>query len=539
MTTPALTPSLTPEIDSYVLVVDKKTKTSKGKIVKSKRVSKLNEPSKYQVRGIGLKPARVNWVLNHVSINKNEFIAQNALHDAKPGFTKMPKPTKKNPEPETTLIEKKGVPIKKIDNKTLHTLLSRVHEHIKHHNRELYEEQYISANYKDQKLSTYLTKLREAKDQAKSSDQTFNLKKFNESFDKKFYDGLKDFNKKLEENKVVAAFTSYKFKNSPNFETDYTAYKAAKEKSLQAAKEDLYKFNLSYDPNFFNETPTNKSYEDFKREYENNEWARELSVINKLAVRISRKTRYLLSAFLDKVLLEVAEYSLSQCVASEVKTVQIKHLLNYENDLEVYTKFPMLKLVSIQTDFLHAKNYVLLCEKINKAAADKRKELKKEGNKTQKVAATQIEFNKYQEVDTLFNTSFGIYVMDICRHVRNQTGTTCKFSKEFINLCSFIIYELIVNFGESLVVNHELKTVSESQVKQSIESLMKLMGIKNSEMYMTYIDEHVKTYLEYETTKKKEKKVKVKVLLEEESDNESSESSESENEQSEDSESEE
>ena len=406
---------------------------SKGsdKVAKKKTVHKVSKPkgktrnrntksTNLDSTGIGIGPARVKSVLMNVSLNPLlcRARANIALLANRP---KKPKPTAENPSPEMP-AQGEQRPLTELDEQDQAVLKEAV-ETYETALRTGYEKQVI------REMNNQDAYHQARQEEQKAAGDNFSLVEFNKKFNPKFYDKLNAY---LQEHDHCMV-------GKPNKNTD-------------SSSNDVKKID---------------------------EWSRATTLVNKMCVRLSGKTRYILACFLDCVVEQYAYNGILNCLRDGKHIVQLKHAL--VRDENFAHQVPLDKFVSTlacyNTALTWVENYDMHKQNV-KAEKDKGYEV------------TEERFPPLPDPD--YKYDFSSYVADICRSVRSRLAAAetdkerkenllnSSVSRNFKRFCSYVVYETILRIGAFLretVERANVKTISDSMVWYAIKQIHNITGI--------------------------------------------------------------
>jgi hypothetical protein len=402
-------------------------KTNK-KVVKSKRPHNV-KPTALDTAGICVGPARVRSVLMHQSLNPREYQVRLAIADAenKPVRTKPTEEEPNPPEPE----QGPQVNIEDMDANSLAVIheAEYVHERTI---REGYEREVLKEMNTNDKTA-YLTARKKAN--SGSEDQTeFDLQAFNVAHDPKFY------------NTKVTVKTGNGAKTTDVVYKNYTEY---------AAGTDSYVVGDKY-----------------------NQWSRASTLVNKLTIRLSGNTRYIVAAFLDRIVEQYAYNGITHCLEENRHIVQLRHALTQTDGFD--TRVPLDRFIKTFSNYGIGLDWIDACKDVR----DQVKQLRAEGK--------EVEFEYPSFPDMGYTAKFDEYVGEICRSVKMylaeaQTDEEARdrylntsVSRAFKRFCSNIIYEAILRIGAFLrrtVQRANVKTISDAMVHYALEQVHNVCGM--------------------------------------------------------------
>ena len=326
----------------------------------------------------------------------------------------------------------------------------------------------------------------------------FDLRSFNENFDRKFYDNFTAYVQKNKEDDLRAEYEQSVYTNYRKIQK-YRDYRDKRNAAETAAYENetsfnLQQFNTQYDPSFYAGQAT------FKTSV--NQWSHARDLVSKLSIRVSNTTRLILSAFLDQLVVQYIRNAISVCLKNKNKIIQIRNALdvtgpNFTTNVSL-DKFART-LDCYQAAALDIINQDL--NKMQKAAAKKARNQQENSAVDAAIGIAKESLEKFAESkddEEESNNkshdrpwSFVTYVADICLCVRRsmmrgQTAETVSFlhdmqvSADFKDFCSDMICETIERIGHALrlnVSNGHTKTVSEQLMLNTIAELHSLCGV--------------------------------------------------------------
>lgn len=433
-----------------------KTKPNKNKPrtvdapVRVKRNQKT-KPLAIETIGIETGTARVRNVLRYVALNQREFSVRDALHTAE-NKPVMPRPTDETPNP-TMPNQGVQVPI---------TQMSQEHQDVINDAEAAYK-QSLMFEYENQYLKTL----------EESNPQEF--KRYNEayksaksSFDEKtkISEETKLLNALVPSQQVSVEFNNIEFNKqfNSNFYNDFAAFQEAN---------DMYQIGKVYQRKSGNKSNNGT--------HTYNQWSRAAALVNKLAIRLSSHTHYIIAAFLDRIVEQYAENGIRNCLRDGHRTVSLKHAIT-ENDQFAQTCY-LRSFVESCEHYTEAVNWLDSCADMKESHRQARQEKKTEDAKPQLPAYPYKYEDKY---------SFAGYVSDLCKYVRKQMAEkesdadrkqlllTTNISNDFKQFFSHILYEVILRIGKNLKIlvdSSGVKTVSDSMVYQSIKQIHATCGL--------------------------------------------------------------
>lgn len=459
-----------------------------GEVPKPKKVrNTAYQASNYETQGISIGPARVKTVLTMVSLNPLEYEVKNLVTEAE-GRPKKPKPTKDG-QPAPEVKQPTPVPMRNLmaERTNVRDVLNRanaLHENLM---RERYE-RHVLASMTEAKQKLYKEEKRKAQASAKRENSTFELRKFNETFDPTFYHNESKFKADTREQEMLRKYESNYLTNlKKNDENAYTRYQSDYKLARAKNNFDLHKFNVSFDKNF---------YKDFNRfKNDTNEWAEARDLISKLFIRVSVSTRYVLAAFLDQMILQYVSNAMKNCLEEGKKIVRISHALKSASG-------NLVKEVPLDP---FARTLQAYQEAVNWEAAMARYRATRTTNPDQK---------EPEYFNPSYEPSFEGYVVDICRYVKNQmnkgktTEVKVSNSREFKKFCSYLVYETILRIGNNIrakVNSGSTKTVNEQLIRDVITDLHTICGVDHESTFKS-INHALRVSREYKRASREEEK---------------------------------
>jgi hypothetical protein len=389
------------------------------KDTKSKRPHNT-KPTTLDVNGIGIGPARVRSVLTDKSLNPREHIVRMAIAQAE-NKPVMPKPTKEEPNP---VLPDQGrqVNIDDMHPKCLAVIreAEAVHEAAI---REGYERTVLSSMTAKIRAKYLVTRkaahcaLNEANAGLDGGAEStdFDLKAFNEEYKADFYGG-------------------------------YKAY---------CVENDSYVVGTKY-----------------------NQWGRASALVNKLTIRLSGNTRYILATLLDRMVMQYAYNGITNCLLEKRHIVMLRHALSMTKGFN--QRVPLDCFVKTFKNYEIALDWIQECAKVKEEVKALRAEKK----------FAEFEYPPYPDMN--YDAIFDGYVGEICRSVKMRLSGCQKtteekdrymntsVSAEFKRFCSYIIYEAILRIGAILrttIARDKVKTVSDSMVYFALEQCHNVCGL--------------------------------------------------------------
>lgn len=419
-----------------VAVAVKKAGVRKGavkaapKVVKPKRVHNT-KPTTIDFAGIGIGPARVKKVLTHVALNPKEYAVRLALQAAE-NKPVRPKPTDEVPNPE---MPPQGyqTPIDKLPAHVLEMVNHAEKVHFDALNDEYERSVYKTKTLDAKKKVVYVTNdVRVAYDNARKeasnvNKENFNLREFNLSYDKHFYDGFDAF---CDENDSYQP--GRKFKNAKT--------------GVEREKHNVY--------------------------------TRAAALVNKLGIRLSSETRNILACYLDNLVIQYARNGIHNCIREKLSIVQLRHALTPDAGFE--DRVPLDAFARTLTGYQKALDWLEDCRE-QREEARKHKEAGDDAH---------VEPNKFpeSEYDEDFR-GYVVEICRSVRMVmateqKVATNRTLylntSISKPFKEFCSIIVYEAIKRVGSILREVVDLtgvKTVSDSLMYHALKQIHNVCGI--------------------------------------------------------------
>jgi hypothetical protein len=112
-------------------------------------------------------------------------------------------------------------------------------------------------------------------------------------------------------------------------EKKHQAYMEARKKAHKEPGFDLVRFNESFDPKFYGKAFDRfvKEHDAYDDEAKYNEWRRARILVTKMCIRTSRNTRNIIAAFLDLIIEQFARNGIQNCISTKKRIVQIWHAL--------------------------------------------------------------------------------------------------------------------------------------------------------------------------------------------------------------------
>jgi hypothetical protein len=195
-----------------------------------------------------------------------------------------------------------------------------------------------------------------------------------------------------------------------------------------------------------------------------NEWTRAIALINKLCVRLSHGTRDILAAYLDNVVLQLAENAVHNCVAAGKTIVKLEHAVSESEGFAA--RVPLAPWLRTLPSFDHAKLYV--AQRASQKAATE-----------QEPAKPDLRYTSVYADNAMFKT----YVEDLCVFVQQKHKTALNLSTDFKQFCDDMVYGAILRVAEVLKQNveySEVKTISDGLMKHTIMCINLAAGINNT-----------------------------------------------------------
>lgn len=444
-------------------------KAGKGALKKTKQGKQTAEPKQkrvhntkatsLEVQGIGVGTARVRNVLRYGSLNPRQYNVRNILRKAE----NKPTLVKSSDEKAAPVMTPQGkqTPISQLPEDVQQVVREAVAAY-EYSLREAYERTVVEKYAENGTKARYENARKEAKakfDQDHKNDENqwvhypsqeeqFDLYAFNLSFDPKFYDGFAEYKK---------THDHYQIGHMPN----------------ESSKDE----NKSK----FKGLTKNKSVASKVVKEPYNEWTRAMALLNKVMTRLSGRIHYIIACFLDRVVEQYAENGILNCFQDNRRTVNLNHALTMGPTFD--TTCYLHKFVETLDHYREAKKWLKNCAD----AKSQHKDDKKEG-KTENVKAVLPDYPKIYED----NYSFTGYVVDICRDVRKRLAAaetdpkkkelliSTNVSNDFKQFCSYILYEIIMRIGDNLkilVQSSGVKTVSDAMVYQTLEQIHTTCGM--------------------------------------------------------------
>jgi hypothetical protein len=430
-------------------VASKKTESDvKSESKKIKRNHNI-KPSSIDYAGIGIGSARAKRVLITYALNAREAAAHAAVLKAE-NKPVRPKPTGDNAAPE---VPPQGpqTPVSKLDEKTLEVVREAERVHRESLREDYEKEQVKKLDEKSKKAYVEARKNAIAEGKFALTSGGLDVEAFNKSFNKNFYNG---FDAYLKEHDLY--ILGRKFKDTDGKE--YVKY---------------------------------------------NEWTRAAALINKLCIRLSNESRYILAAFLDNIVRQYAKNGIINCLKEDRSIVLLRHALgNNESFSSNVTLDPFVRTLN---NYQYAKKWISECEAV------------KENNKKHKNDEKFVKQAEPLFADPGYSENFEGYVADICRSVRvklaeaDQTNKNkyleTSISTDFKKFCSYIIFESILRIGSilnSVVTYNRVKTVSNTLMKHAINQVYSTCGVSHVELDSD-IDARLKFFAQYRKERKEKK----------------------------------
>ncbi len=430
-----------------------KTVKKSNKSVKktSEHPAKVREfvPSTLDTNGLAIAGSRVKAVLVSV-LNEEENRVRRAIMKAE-NKPVTPKPTKENPNP-TTPPQGAQTPVDKLPKDILEYLQRAEQEH--EENLHSAFEKHVVASMSDEIRSAYNVALAQAKANAEVSNQEFNVRAFNASYNASFNQ---------------AAYQEYKNLNDT----------LSMNKTKKSADGEVIKYN---------------------------QWTRAMALVGKNCVRLSENARYILASFLDNLMLQCAMYSIENCVTSKLHTINAYHLLpklsNYKETA------PLFRFILTLDNYERAVEWYHKCLEVkarNKSILDSDKHLAKP-----ELFDPKYDYNFESYITEVCKSAKMQFVESKKSAEEKQYYQNLKVSSEYRALCSYIIYETIIRVGTMLknyVNNLKVKTIKENIMYFILDQVLTSHGISFTETRQ-FIESHLVTYQVYKDLKKNVKNEK-------------------------------
>lgn len=253
------------------------------------------------------------------------------------------------------------------------------------------------------------------------------------------------------------------------------------DKRPEHAEFDVYAFNKSFDPKFYNR------YDKWVAEHDkhslhlpkNTEYSRALSLINKTLIRLSGQTRRIVASFLDHMIEQYAENAITNCLAENKRTLLLHHAIVQSEKFK--ERVPLGSWVSTFEYYEKSYMWVKECRRLR----EEKKQLKHE-------SGDDVELVLPQYSRSTIGYNFDNYVNDICRSVRMRLAVQQSnakdremyyrigVSKDFKIFGSNIINEAIIRIGQCLrltVEHDDVKTISDKMVMYVLSLVTTCCGV--------------------------------------------------------------
>lgn len=226
-------------------------------------------------------------------------------------------------------------------------------------------------------------------------------------------------------------------------------------------KFDLTKFNLEYNPKFYDDMEDlNASWKSLKNE-ELYKYC--VVLVNKSKIRFNSESKIFITAFVEYIFKQLVINGTKNCVEDGKKIIQLEHAL--DNVKSEFTMFPFISSLTVY------KNYLKSNASSDESAAESDEEEEEEDDADSEDGEKPVVVTKERLLQ------FKYYVGELCRGVRMELSEVdelvtdalaSKFnqtsvSKNFKQFCSDGIIEILQTFGKFLkteVITRNIKTVN-------------------------------------------------------------------------------
>lgn len=286
-------------------------------------------------------------------------------------------------------------------------------------------------------------------------------------------------------------------------------YLDARRLAQQKENFNLTAFNQSFDANFYDGleqyVADNDSYV-VGEKY--NQWTRASALVNKLTIRLSGNTRYIVAAFLDRIVEQYAYNGIHNCLLEGRHIIKPRHALTQTEGFD--TRVPLDCFVKTFRNYGIGLNWIEACKEVREEVT----KFKNEGK--------EVEFELPDYPDMGYDAKFDEYVGEICRSVRMRLASqeddeekrnsylNTSVSKTFKRFCSDIVFEAILRIGTILrcsLQRANVKTVSDSMVRYAIEQIHNVCGM-DFETVSNVISERLERFSEYRQKRKEDRRRK-------------------------------
>lgn len=361
--------------------------------------------------GIGIGPTKVKKILMNNVLNNREYEVKKELVSR-----------------NKTFLEQKG------DSTKSHMKLSpeathMVQEAEKHYEQQLmddYESEYLSLlkTSNPTKYNSYLDLKKKALSDNK--ENTFDLHKFNVSFDSKFYAGYETYKSKNDKYKVG----SVKISNN-------------------------------------------------KTSVEYNQYTRAIALINKTCYRLSGGTRNRIASFLDYLVIQYVDNAFYNCLNTQKKQVTVECALKrsdkFQSRVSLYKFAETLTILEQTTKWLTDYASVKEHNQKMKSTPDFVEVAYPEFPHLNNV---EHDFNGY--VDGLCKSVKNKWVDMQTTDETKERAMRLTISGDLKQFCSYMIYESILRIGvclKTLVRKFKIRTINDSTVSNLIENIHCTCGV--------------------------------------------------------------
>lgn len=283
----------------------------------------------------------------------------------------------------------------------------------------------------------------------------------------------------------------------------YANRKAAVQKHRVAQKQlppderkefDLESFNKNYDSEFYDDFKN--VHDDLNDPEKHTEWSRATNLISKQCTKVSTDAHLLLTAFLDQLVLQMADNGLRNCHAKGRKIVKVQHVLPPRDSVNGSDKIPLWNWLRTFDSTANAYQFLHNKEIIQAQAAEFRK-------KNRPVEVTDPVLS-----ETNHKYRFDSYATDLCRHRRMELADSeskelgadkasayhdINTSNDFKTFCTEVIIEAIYRVGEMLhnrITSDNHRTITLDLMEQTICAIHTACGMD----YNTDDDDPDNTY---------------------------------------------
>lgn len=220
------------------------------------------------------------------------------------------------------------------------------------------------------------------------------------------------------------------------------------------------------------------------------EYYRSKSLIKKMAIRMSHNSGYILSSFLDQLVMQLCMNAVNNCIEDDLKQVTISHAIQEtKNNVSLYP------LINTLGTYRKAIEWSKACLAVQAQADEIRKE-KEKMKKTKPDEHTCIKIQLPDYPAPKQDISFDIYMSDVFRAAKLNIAmskdsqieidkyASTSLTSNLKSLLNYIVYEVIERISlilKKIIERGEMRTVTNENMYHAIDILLTSCGINSND----------------------------------------------------------